>query len=605
MKTITQNFENWQAELENLQGSAKKELEDIRRCKREIQSMKNELMEELGEVTGQSRGRYIRDHQRIILSAPEIVIGNVDKNGVLLNVPSKIIVRGNDVALEGVGLDTGAGGSVTTRAAQIRQLAEDPGKDGMEHAVLSVSQVVTQAKSIALKSEEANGVFVSASSASMQGISLESETGIAIHAVSSVERKKNGLENTAKNLKSKAKDLESKAKEQKAVVDSYIKEIQKLSDTDDLTADAFTVRTSYMDIDELMDNFNRTSGLLYSAMTDYYQTLALLAETNRQISCLEAMEKLVDKKKSKFKEESTGTYISMQSENVQVLSVDGDGNYRENDGAGVSITAKHVGVRSVKIDGSLQESGSINLQSELISLDTSNPKLDYNKDGTIKNGEFPVEGSVSVNSRNISLQAVDYTLKNNKIEEKSLTKGSLVYIRTENVDIQATEPDGKATGQVSVNAKDIALKSMDVDKEKRTDKSLSAGSSMLLLSEKMFVGARDSKTKSQQVQVASDKTGVFADTTLELQQAKAVVQLSGGNAAVGGGNLDLYGKTTLQGEVTAKGSITGGDIEMKNMKVKTSFKSPSTSEGVAVPGAPATGKLTAKLKEEEMKAKDK
>ena len=439
----------------------------------------------------------------------------------------------------------------------------------------------------------------------MQGISLESETGIAIHAVSSVERKKNGLENTAKNLKSKAKDLESKAKEQKAVVDSYIKEIQKLSDTDDLTADAFTVRTSYMDIDELMDNFNRTSGLLYSAMTDYYQTLALLAETNRQISCLEAMEKLVDKKKSKFKEESTGTYISMQSENVQVLSVDGDGNYRENDGAGVSITAKHVGVRSVKIDGSLQESGSINLQSELISLDTSNPKLDYNKDGTIKNGEFPVEGSVSVNSRNISLQAVDYTLKNNKIEEKSLTKGSSVYIRTENVDIQATEPDGKATGQVSVNAKDIALKSMDVDKEKRTDKSLSAGSTMLLLSEKMFVGARDSKTKSQQVQVASDKTGVFADTTLELQQAKAVVQLSGGNAAVGGGNLDLYGKTTLQGEVTAKGSITGGDIEMKNMKVKTSFKSPSTSEGVAVPGAPATGKLTAKLKEEEMKAKDK
>ena len=107
------------------------------------------------------------------------------------------------------------------------------------------------------------------------------------------------------------------------------------------------------------------------------------------------------------------------------------------------------------------------------------------------------------------------------------------------------------------------------------------------------------------MQVASDKTGVFADTTLELQQDKAVVQLSGGNAAVGGGNLDLYGKTTLQGDVTVKGKVAGGDIEMKNMKVSSSFKSPCTSEGVAVPGAPATGKLSAKLKEEELKAKEK
>ena len=127
---------------------------------------------------------------------------------------------------------------------------------------------------------------------------------------------------------------------------------------------------------------------------------------------------------------------------------------------------------------------------------------------------------------------------------------------------------------------------------------------MLLLSEKMYVGARDSKQRSKQVQMASDKTGIFADSTLELQQAKAVVQLSGGNAAVGGGNLDLYGKTTLHSDVTAKGAIKGGDIEMKNMKVSSSFKSPNTSEGIAVPGAPATGKLSAKLKEEEIKEKN-
>ena len=181
----------------------------------------------------------------------------------------------------------------------------------------------------------------------------------------------------------------------------------------------------------------------------------------------------------------------------------------------------------------------------------------------------------------------------------------LTNMRAEKVDVSATDTEGKATGQVEVNAKAVEVKSMDVDKEKRTDKSLAAGSTMLLLSEKMYVGAKDSKTRSKQMQVASDKTGVFADTTLELQQDKAVVQLSGGNAAVGGGNLDLYGKTTLQGDVTAKGKVAGGDIEMKNMKVSSSFKSPCTSEGVAVPGAPATGKLSAKLKEEELKTKEK
>ena len=152
---------------------------------------------------------------------------------------------------------------------------------------------------------------------------------------------------------------------------------------------------------------------------------------------------------------------------------------------------------------------------------------------------------------------------------------------------------------------DLKVKSVDVDKEKRTEKSLAAGSSMLLLSEKMFVGSRDSKTRSKQMQVVGDKTAILADTTLELQQAKAVVQLSGGNTSVGGGNLDLYGKTTLQGDVTAKGDIKGGDLEVKNMKVKSSFKSPCTSEGMAVPGAPATGKLNAKLKEEELKAENK
>ena len=603
MKTITKGFEQWQSELENFQSSVKKDLDEIRRCKKEIQTMKDGLLEMMNEASQWTYGKYIRDDHRLILSAPEIIIGNVDKDGVLDNAPSTVIVRGNDVRLEGTALDGTIRGAVTLRAPSIHSIAEDPGKDGTEKAVLATSEIVSQAKSVSLNSENVQGVFTSSASAGMVGVEINSETGISLNATLSSANKKKRLKSAANTRKEAVKSLETEAKNQKKVVGDLMKDLQKLMDFENMTADEITTRVSYLDIDELYDSFNACSSALYEAMAGYFRTLSRLTEANRQMSCLEEMEKEVDKQKSSFKDKSTNTYISLRTENIRALSVDGDGNYRENPGAGVSINAKRVDIGTYKADESLHDESMITLASRKVEISTVNPKVERDNKGEIKKGDFPSVGDVSIFSKNIQMTTVDYEWKDKKMVEKALTKEGKIALRTETVDVSVTDTEGKATGQVEVNAKAVEVKSMDVDKEKRTDKSLAAGSTMLLLSEKMFVGARDSKTKSQQLQVASDKTGVFADTTLELQQAKAVVQLSGGNAAVGGGNLDLYGKTTLQGDVTAKGGITGGDIEMKNMKVKTSFKSPSTSEGIAVPGAPATGKLSAKLKEEELKTK--
>ena len=603
MKTITKGFEQWQSELENFQSSVKKDLDEIRRCKKEIQTMKDGLLEMMNEASQWTYGKYIRDDHRLILSAPEIIIGNVDKDGVLDNAPSTVIVRGNDVRLEGTALDGTIRGAVTLRAPSIHSIAEDPGKDGTEKAVLATSEIVSQAKSVSLNSENVQGVFTSSASAGMVGVEINSETGISLNATLSSANKKKRLKSAANTRKEAVKSLETEAKNQKKVVGDLMKDLQKLMDFENMTADEITTRVSYLDIDELYDSFNACSSALYEAMAGYFRTLSRLTEANRQMSCLEEMEKEVDKQKSSFKDKSTNTYISLRTENIRALSVDGDGNYRENPGAGVSINAKRVDIGTYKADESLHDESMITLASRKVEISTVNPKVERDNKGEIKKGDFPSVGDVSIFSKNIQMTTVDYEWKDKKMVEKALTKEGKIALRTETVDVSVTDTEGKATGQVEVNAKAVEVKSMDVDKEKRTDKSLAAGSTMLLLSEKMFVGARDSKTKSQQLQVASDKTGVFADKTLELQQAKAVVQLSGGNAAVGGGNLDLYGKTTLQGDVTAKGGITGGDIEMKNMKVKTSFKSPSTSEGIAVPGAPATGKLSAKLKEEELKTK--
>ena len=601
MSTIAENFEKWQSELEELQKSVKKDLEEIRHCKTEVQSMKNNLTDTLGELKELSSGKYIRDEHRIILSAPEIIIGNVDKDGVLYNMPSHIVVRGNDVNLEASGLGGLLGGSVTTRAAQIRNIAEDPGKDGNEHAVLPFSEVVSQARSVSLISEDAKGVFTRPASAAITGIELDSETGIAMSATISNANKKSILKGKAKQLDSQIKDLESKAKSLKSEVESNMKGLKKVVETEDLLGSVIAARTNYLDIGELYEAFETSSATLYSSMANYFSVLSKLAEANRQKTCIEDMEKTVDKNKSTFKDKTTGTFISMRSENISALSVDGDGNYRENKEAGVSITAKHVNIGTVKADESLQNDSTITMASRKVEISTLNPKVERDDKGEIKKADYPAVGDVIIKSKNIDLETVDYEWKDKKQQEKALTKDGKIALRAEKVEVSATDTEGKATGKLAVNAKVLEVKSMDVDKEKRTDKSLAKGSTMLLLSEKMFVGARDSKMKSTQLQVSSDKTGVFAENTLELQQAKAVVQLSGGNASVGGGSLDLYGKTTLQSDVTAKGAIKGGDIEMKNMKVSSSFKSPSTSEGIAVPGAPATGKLSTKLKEEELK----
>ena len=600
MKTTAYNFENWQEKLDELQDKVKKELAEIRKSKQEVQQMKENLTYMLDELPSLTRGKYIRDDERIILSAPEIIIGNVDKDGVLWNTSSSVVIRANDVNLEGSSVGEGAGGRITSRASSIRNIAEDPGKDGQEHVVYACSEIVSQARAIMLNSEAADGVFTT-SVTPTTGIQLKSETGINISSTLSNKYKKDNLKNRAENLKKQIKDLEEKVKESKKQVQTGMKDMNALLDFDNMTEDLITTRTSFLDIEELYAEFNQSSVSLYSSMANYFRLLSALAEANRQMSCIETMEKEVDKKKSKFKDESTGTYISMRSERIDAISADGDGNYRENPESIVSITAKNVNIGSVLPTEALQKNGRITLSAQEVDVSTLNPKVERNDKGEITKGDFPAVGNVRVTSKDIILESLDYEWKDNKLQEKALTKNGSLSIRVENTELSATETEGKATGRVEVNAKKVEVKSVDVDKEKRTEKSLAAGSSMLLLSEKMFVGSRDSKTRSKQMQVVGDKTAILADTTLELQQAKAVVQLSGGNTSVGGGSLDLYGKTTLQGDVTAKGDIKGGDLEVKNMKVKSSFKSPCTSEGMAVPGAPATGKLNAKLKEEELK----
>jgi len=332
-------------------------------------------------------------------------------------------------------------------------------------------------------------------------------------------------------------------------------------------------------------------------MTRYFNVLSRLAEANRQLNSIKEQKEAAGQLQSSFKEKSTDTFISLRSENISLTSTDGDGNLRTNDGAGIGLAGKEIRFTSYGNDGALIKDSNIYMGSQDVEINTANPKI------ADKNTDLPAEGSVRVVSKAIQVEAVDYEMKDDKTEEKSLTQEGSFTLRAEKINLNATDTEGKATGTIAANAKTVEVKAMDVDKEKRTDKELAAGSSLFLLAEKVYAGARDKKTRSKSVQVASDKVGLFGDTTVELQQdGKAILQLSGGDAALSGSKTTLYGEMTSQGKTTFKSDVTAGTVEMKNLKVDSSFKTPYTTEGVSVPGAPSTAKLSAKLSEEELKS---
>lgn len=593
MRTIAEQFKYWQEALDDFQKNVEKDLDEIRRYKSEVQQMKIDLIDHL------EKGRYIRDDQRVIISAPEIIIGNVDKSGMLCGSSSKIILRGTDISLDGVGAGASGVGSIVCRASSIRQIAVDPGIDGQENVAKDISEIVSQARNITIRSEkQANDVFTSYGLAGNDGgITLSSDGQISLNATLPCDTLKEKLEQEETALTEQTNNLKTEVAQAKSEVSTLIKKIDKLFDQDIMNLDETLTRTNFMDIEELHKEIRNISSAIYSAMTGYFNTLSRLAETNRQLNSIKEQKEATGKIKSSFAENTTGTVISLQSENISITSIDGDGNLRTNQGAGIALGGKEISITSYGNDGALIKDSGIYIGSQDVEISTVNPKT------SDKNTDLPAEGSVRVVSKKIQVEAVDYETKDDKTEEKSLTKEGSFTLRAEKINLNATDTEGKATGTIAANAKAVEVKAMDVDKEKRTDKELAAGSSLLLLAEKVYAGARDKKARSKSVQVASDKVGLFGDTTVELQQdGKAILQLSGGDAALSGNKTTLYGEMTSQGKTTFKSDVTAGTVEMKNLKVDSSFKTPYTTEGISVPGAPSTAKLSVKLSEEELKS---
>jgi hypothetical protein len=153
-------------------------------------------------------------------------------------------------------------------------------------------------------------------------------------------------------------------------------------------------------------------------------------------------------------------------------------------------------------------------------------------------------------------------------------------------ELRVTRPERGLIGNnvKIVNAKDITVKAMDVEKENHADSKLAEGGVMTLVSEKMTIGAKSKEMKSKSVTALSEEIKLQADKRFDAQQgeAKAEDKLTDSKGTISADKAEITCQTTIDADTEVKGTVKAPKGEFNNLKAKSSFNSPNISDGMGV-----------------------
>lgn len=558
-------------------------LMEVRTEKLNIEQLRQELLNEI------HKGQYIRDDECIVISAPKIIIGNVAKDGTLLGDSGEIILRGQKLTMAGVG----ESGSLTMTAPVIEQKAIDTGIDGLERVVYNTSKVHTQASSIFLNSQspiidkKEKGTFMPSSAGN--GITLSSEKGIEVLATPQNTKKKTAAETEETSLGTQITSLKSKIRTRERNLNTEIGRLTDiLNDAQDLNLDDDLTRTNVLAIDELAVALKEELPVFNNSMLEYLTMVSELAELNRQKKTMEAEKKHADAEATKTAyQKSTGASITLQSEQINLYSMDGDGAWRTSDYAGVDIQANDIKLRSIEKDEALTPKGSVAIQSRQVTITTMDTQLEKDGSNNITKIKGPAVGDVTIQSKTINMKAVDVEADSNGEKETALTKGGAINMRAEKVDVSATDTDGKATGSIAINAKDVQLKAMDVVKKDGKDDKTADNGSVSLAAETMRLGYPSAPIKDSQM---AKNMFISTKETLSISPNKNVIIRSKDSSIEMSDRIELKTTknftietgegTTINGkDTTINTKLKGKDIDADNITAKTSLTGPKTQDG--------------------------
>lgn len=587
--------------LEEFNGVVEQSVEAVRRSHEAVSNLRDEIFNDV-----QHGGHYIRDNKALILSAPQIIIGNVDRFGNLMGSSgSKVVLRTNDLSLEATGSEQ-IGGKITSRAASIKQIAVDPGLDGQSNMVCkNTSEIVNQARGIVLATSSDEGAFVYSPNGG-EGITLSTDKNIQLKATPSLKTKGDEINEQIKQLDEKITLLKTDCTQKKASVTKWLNGLRdKLQEQFKYNESDEDIRIDYLDMARLQADYNELQSEAVRRVVSFVNSVSELAALNYRKSALNAIKTKLPQAEA-FKEDN-GSKICIESEAMSIRSVDGDGELREGKKANLDIQVPHINLRTVNALGKFIDNSEININTRKFNLSTTNF---YQKDEENNHPEKHVNengSGIIINSGNISIQAVDKEITTEKTTE-TLTKDSKFSVRMENFNVSNTTTEGAPTGRIDLNAKDVSIAALETTEQEGNKKQQVAKETKVrILAKDIHLGSTEEANSAEKVQLAASEVGIFGKKAVEMQnpvsdENKSVVTLNGGNLTAGGGNVELNGKTaiTITGKTAIKSDTTMTKLTSDTVEVEKLFKSPNISDGTGGESKGADGQVKAEMKEEQV-----
>ena len=584
-------FKDWMKLLDKFHQEVDASIDIIHQHKQEIQEMKKEIYDRISE------GCYLYDDTRIVISAPEIIIGNVDKSGQLKPGGNKIILRGNQINLEGAGED----GTIQTKATHINQRAIDPGVDGMEGVVHDSARIDMQARSIGIDCNLSSGTYTrNLGENSINGISIHSDGQLKIDASVSHTEWTEGIQHKIEEADAAITPLQTQAAQLKVQLQAQVTDMEELLKQDFALSESDEVTSANMAaLDALHLRVTDASIAFFHQIDEFLATLSSLAEQLRHKKAL-AEAKRTDTAEA-FKESATGAHLMLNGERTELNSTDGDRQIHPTENTQITLNSQNITLKSTTEEGGNLENGLITVNAEQISIYTNDTRTDANG-----NTDSPTTGSLLLNSKQIAITAVDYEQKGeDPITEKCLTDSGNITIRAKDMIIDGTDTEGKAISTTVINSKIVALTTADFDKEKGEYKAITENGQIEMAAPNILIGNSAENWESQLVQIVSNQIVEGAKTSAEILQGQdnTILKLADDKVVLSATKEnELYGKKiAVNGESSFSGKMTANSINVKSLDVSGKLKAPNLEAGTGAASGGSSATFSAKVNIQEQK----
>lgn len=578
----------WEETLREYLGRIENELAEVRKAKYELYNMQRQLQE------GSFKGRYERDEDTIIISAPNIIIGNVDKQGNLLSKPSRVIIRSNDIDLEGVGTCNDgavAGGSVVTRARYVNVQTVDPGPDGRECVAFPDSTFSVQSASVSLLAEEigddnadnadnANyiaqngGVFTLKTASPVGTITLAAEKNINVSSVKAKAAEGKDLSAVIGQLDQKATDAGNAANQNITAIADTIKRLSTNEDDKELSligklgenADSFALRTGLYKYDERSQVTKEIALDMTKNISQCITNLSTKAEAKRIKEYLEIRNEKLTTLNTDYDKKATGATVNINAENVNISTRGADGKVRTNEGNGVKIVSQNTEIVAQEGTKTIEKS-TLKVIAHDVKIDTS--EYTYKQEGEKYVPESSKStGNIEINSFKVFMTSQDrtYDTKSGEIKTTELTPNSYIWQNSGDIYLDmCKQADGVAEGNCVITSKNIFIGACNLDKQNHQAGVLTSGGQVVITGENVFAGTYEDRacnsvvvrsknsflTGHEEVDIYKD-SGATKDkgTALSgsLLKINADVAMKCTNLTTVADSHNLWGVTTVHGD---------------------------------------------------------